>query len=131
MLFVSHKGLATGMVEGFHFIVVNKPNIDVLELGEKGIADFQRRLAQFADQLDQTKPVLLLSDVPFGSPGNTAYAYLTKAKFDVTYLSGVNLPLLLEISSGQTPQQAVATAQQAISVVSAQNTDEHDEEADF
>ncbi|MDK1728459.1 PTS sugar transporter subunit IIA [Dellaglioa algida] len=107
LLLVSHLGLASGMVKAAQFITESQDEIYYVELDERGINLFKTRLAEMLDSFDKDEELVLVSDIPAGSPGNTGLEMLLKSNFDFQYFSGMNLGMILEITLSGSPENAV------------------------
>lgn len=97
IILVSHQGYASGMLSAAKFIIGDLPKIDYLELDNRGIAAFRQEFKKILQGILPSEKVILLSDIPSGSPGNTAFELLMDNNLDVTYLSGCNLPMILDL----------------------------------
>ena len=133
IILVSHFGLATGMKTALEFIVGEQPNLYAVELDEQGIEKFKEKFSELKkEQFEGT--TIIVSDIPAGSPGATAYSVL-KENGDVRLLSGMNLPLLLELAlSGMTKPieqllpESIESAKETIQDYTIDSEDESDEE---
>lgn len=105
-------------------------------LNDQGVTDFRNRLVNWLDE--QVEPVLVLADLKGGTPFNEAYNYFLGHPDRIRVVSGVNLPMLLQL----VPQiSGVADLDQAVSIVVtagqqgiqvAQNSDDDaDDDLDF
>lgn len=95
IILVSHLGLATGMKKALEFIVGEQPQLHAVELDEEGIEHFKKKLSLLPND-SQFKSTIIVSDIPSGSPGATAYSYFAESG-DVRLVSGMNLPLVLDL----------------------------------
>ncbi|ALS00512.1 hypothetical protein ATZ33_03735 [Enterococcus silesiacus] len=95
IILVSHLGLATGMKKALEFIVGEQSQLHAVELDEAGIEHFKKKLTLLPND-GQCDSTILVSDIPSGSPGATAYSYFAESG-DVRLLSGMNLPLVLDL----------------------------------
>lgn len=107
VLFVSHDGLASGMKKGLEFIAGKNNEISVVELNKKGIEDFKDRILKVINEFKKGEKIILLSDIPAGSPGTTAYEFLLKKGFKVKYIAGVNLPFLIQFALSKDVNEAL------------------------
>ncbi|WP_367365549.1 PTS sugar transporter subunit IIA [Pediococcus parvulus] len=97
IIMVSHQGFASGVLSAAKFIVGDLPKIESVELDDRGISTFRSEFQKIMKQISLSEKIVLLSDIPAGSPGNSAFELLTEAGFDTTYLSGCNLPMVLDL----------------------------------
>lgn len=95
IILVSHLGLATGMKNALEFIVGEQPQLYAVELDEEGIEQFKKKLSLLQHEIKATNTIIV-SDIPSGSPGATAYSYFAETS-NVHLLSGMNLPLVLDL----------------------------------
>jgi PTS system mannose-specific IIA component/PTS system mannose-specific IIB component len=97
ILITSHANLADGLVSAFEMIAGHKNYIQALSLNTSGVNEFRRRLLAFLN--NAPSPVLILADVKGGTPYNEAYKYYLAHSNKCSLVSGVNLPMLLEIGT--------------------------------
>lgn len=95
VLLTSHGRLAQGIVSSYEFIAGKSTQIETLELDESGIDSYSERLIQMLSK--ETEPILILADLKGGTPYNESYKYYLAHKDKVRIISGVNLPMLLEL----------------------------------
>ncbi|MGX7263609.1 PTS sugar transporter subunit IIA [Enterococcus crotali] len=95
IILVSHLGLATGMKKALEFIVGQQPQISAVELDERGIEQFKENLRALQSE-QNTGTTIIVSDIPAGSPGATAYSIFSEIG-ETRLLSGMNLPLILDL----------------------------------
>lgn len=119
LLLVSHKGLASGMLTAAKFVAGDIAEADVLEMGDAGLLEFQKELDTLIQTYSKDIPILLVSDIPAGSAGNTAFAKLKTCGFDITYVSGMNLAFLLEFLLSGDLAQALNSGHAALQIMGA------------
>ena len=132
ILLTSHGHLAQGIASGFEFIAGKSDHIMTLELDERGIGSYRDRLQELLD--GETEPVLILADLKGGTPYNESFKYYLVHAQRIRVVSGLNLPMLLELvpqlSDNTTLNEAVQTVLQAgtngIAVAQDQQDDEDD-----
>lgn len=119
IILVSHLGLATGMKKALEFIVGEQSQLYAVELDEQGIEHFKEKL-RFLENENKVDHTIIVSDIPSGSPGATAYSFFAETG-SVRLLSGMNLPLVLDLvlSSAVKPveqliPEAISAAKEAI-----------------
>ena len=135
VLVVSHSDLAKGAIASYKFIASEALALSSIVLDDQGVADFRTRLTTWLDQ--QVEPVIVLADLKGGTPFNEAYNYFLANPDKLRVVSGVNLPMLLElvpqISTINDLDQAVSivleAGRQGIQV--AENISEDDDDLDF
>lgn len=114
LILVSHPGVASGMQKAAKFIAGTTGNSVCVEIDEHGIEDFKKRLSAEINQLDKHELVRLISDIPAGSPGNTALALLKRQNFEVDYLTGMNLGMILDLILSDSVDSALTAGKNSI-----------------
>ncbi|MBO0451104.1 MULTISPECIES: PTS sugar transporter subunit IIA [Enterococcus] len=98
VLLVSHSKLAHGMKKAVEFVAGEQKSFFSLGLEEAGIASYREELEKLADHLPtEIKQLLIICDIPAGSPGANAYDVFSQTKLEVEMLSGMNLAMLLDM----------------------------------
>lgn len=96
ILLVSHGGLASGLLGSFEMIAGKNECISAISLTDEGIGEFSKQLTQYLEN-HENEQVLILCDIKGGTPFNEAYReYLAKPN-QIKVISGMNLPMLIEI----------------------------------
>ncbi len=112
LILISHGSFAAGMREAAEFIMGEQEGLAVLGLYPGETVDyFAGKLEKAIDSFPDPKNVLILSDLPNGTPSNAAMLMVLKK--GVSCISGCNLPLVLEILGARDEvdiQQAVVLA---------------------
>lgn len=133
VILVSHLGLASGMKQALEFIVGPQDELYAVELDEKGIETFRQKLAIFVKSPFEGTTIIV-SDIPAGSPGATAYSLLS-GHGDVRLISGMNLPLILDLVLSSTVKEigklipeAIASAKETLQEYSILSEEELDDE---
>lgn len=135
ILLTSHGHLAQGIASGFEFIAGKSDQIMTLELDEKGIGSYRDRLQELLD--GETEPVLILADLKGGTPYNESFKYYLAHTERIRVVSGLNLPMLLELvpqlSDNTTLDEAVQTVLQAGTngIAVAQDQQDDDDDIEF
>lgn len=102
ILLTSHGHLASGIKSSFEFIAGKSSHLMTIELDQAGIGSFQSRLKKLLEH--ETELVLILADLKGGTPYNEAFKlYLTRPQ-TIRVVSGLNLPMLLELVPQLTKQ---------------------------
>ena len=98
VLLASHGSYASGLREAAEMILGAQEKFYVLGLypGES-LETFSEKISRIIQETAEPDNVLILTDLRNGTPFNAAL--LSVAKYGSTCLSGVNLPLLLEVLS--------------------------------
>lgn len=112
IVLVSHGELAAGFVDAAAMIMGEQEQLTAVALEDAGnLEDLRAELESAAAAVDDGDGVLVLADLFGGSPANTA-AYLVAD--DVEVVTGLNLPLLLEVLAMRRGQGVTALAQRAV-----------------
>ena len=98
LVLISHGSLAAGIREAAEMILGEQENLIVLGLYPGDTVDsFSQKLEKAVDSLGSSENVLVLTDIPSGTPANAANRMVLQK--NMRYLSGCNLPMLLEVLS--------------------------------
>lgn len=108
VLVTSHGHLASGIVSSFEFIAGKSEQIITLELDSAGIGSYRNRLEQLLANVSD--PVLILTDLKGGTPYNEAFKYYLSHPKKVRLISGLNLPMLLELIPQLNEKMSLAEA---------------------
>ncbi|RSU13404.1 hypothetical protein CBF27_04290 [Vagococcus acidifermentans] len=104
ILLLSHGKLAAGLLDSYNMIVGENDRVSAIGLTDEGIGLFRERLQQYmADKKDRV--TLILTDIKGGTPFNEAYNLLLQHPEDIKVVTGMNLPMLIELGmklEGQT-----------------------------
>lgn len=101
LLLVSHGHLASGIITSFEMIAGEQKKIDFIELDDTGVENFRKKLKKY---LKNKSDVLILADMAGGTPYNESFKYFLSNSKNIQLVSGLNLPMLLEIGT-QTEQK--------------------------
>ncbi|AEM79472.1 PTS sugar transporter subunit IIA [Thermoanaerobacter wiegelii] len=96
ILLLTHGVLADAMIDVVN-MVLGKQELTAsvgLKSGDN-IDDFRKKAYKYAKELDEGDGVLILTDIPGGSPANIAAEIVCYRK-NVAMVTGINLPMLLE-----------------------------------
>jgi len=97
MLIVTHGRLGEGLLDAMQMIAGPQEKVDFVSLKEgDSIDELKERILNAVKMLDDGSGVLVFVDMFGASPSNAA-AYLLNENVEV--ITGVNLPMLLEIVS--------------------------------
>lgn len=98
ILVVSHGALAEGMLDAMQMIT--GPQEKVLALGLKETEapeDLIDRIREAADALDDGDGVLIMVDLYGATPFNSSSRLFMESSHSIEVVTGVNLPMLVEI----------------------------------
>lgn len=128
VLLVSHNGFASGLKKAAEFIIGEQDQIFVAEMKEAGIEQFENDVRNVIQAFDVKEKILLLSDIPAGSPGTTALNILTDLGYETNFVSGINLAFLLELCLSKDVNRAIESGKSSLAEIVADCNDEEDEE---
>lgn len=98
MVIVTHGRLAEEFIAALEHVVGEQENIAAVCIGPDD--DMEQRRQEILDrvgEVDQGQGVVLLTDMFGGTPSNLAISIMDKAKVEV--IAGINLPMLIKLSS--------------------------------
>ncbi|KRK95575.1 PTS sugar transporter subunit IIA [Companilactobacillus futsaii] len=112
ILLLSHGNSASGILDGYSMIAGNNSNIDYIQLDESGISKFSNKVT---DYLDKNNQVLVICDIAGGTPYNVSFDYFLSHSDKIRVISGLNLPMLLELGTSNVDilDEAVSLAKKA------------------
>ncbi|MDH5387091.1 MAG: PTS fructose transporter subunit IIA [Gammaproteobacteria bacterium] len=96
LLLVTHKGIASNLLETAYSIVNDKPdNLAYVEVPMDAPVDAMREnIQQQLNQFDQNKDLLILTDIYGGTPSNLASCFVSNTKTQL--VSGLNLAMIIK-----------------------------------
>ena len=96
LLLVSHKGIASSLLDAATRIVNDKPsNIAYVEIPMDAPIDTMRKnIRDQLDKFDKNKDILILTDIYGGTPSNLASCFILNDKIQL--VSGVNLAMIIK-----------------------------------
>lgn len=97
IVLTSHGKLATGILDSYSMIAGNTNNISPIELTEDGISNYRERLILLLDEILKKDQILILCDIKGGTPYNECYRYFLENEDNIRIVTGVNLPMLIEV----------------------------------
>lgn len=116
---VSHGEMAEGMIDAARMIVGPMEGVTTVSLKESdAVEDLMGRIEAALGEVDQGEGALILVDAFGASPFN-ASARLAMGKKNVEVVSGMNLPMLLELAVGREGLDLPAVIQLALETGSA------------
>jgi mannose PTS system EIIA component len=95
VLVTSHKNFAQGIISALEFIAGTSNKLISLELDDDGIGSYHKRLNELLNK--EKEQILILTDLRGGTPYNEAFKYYLEHSKKVRVISGLNLPMLLEL----------------------------------
>ena len=115
MVLVTHGRLAEELVAALEHVVGAQPNVISICIGPDD--DMEQRRTEILDsaaKADEGDGVVLLTDMFGGTPSNLAISVMDKANVEI--IAGVNLPMLIKLTSVRKTEpldEAIESAQQA------------------
>jgi PTS system mannose-specific IIA component len=98
ILVVSHGALADGMVDAMQMITGQQDKVMALGLKEtEAPEDLIDRIREAADTLDDGDGVLIMVDLYGATPFNSSSRLYMESDRKIEVITGVNLPMLVEI----------------------------------
>ena len=115
LVLVTHGRLAQEMLAAMEHVVGEQKQVRVVCMEADDDMEQRRgEIREALEEVDTGSGVLLLTDMFGGTPSNLAISFLERSGVEV--LAGVNLPMLIKISSARgtkTLQETARLAQQA------------------
>jgi PTS system mannose-specific IIA component len=98
VVLVSHPNLGDEFIRSAELICGKLPSLVTVSIDtRKGVEELRRGIAEAIKSVDGGEGVLILTDMFGGTPSNMSLAFLREGQVEV--LSGLNLPMLIKISS--------------------------------
>ena len=114
IVLVSHGSLASGMLDGARMIVGNLEGVAAVGLFEsEAVEDLMGKIEAALAQVDQGDGTLILVDAFGASPFN-ASARLALERKNIEVVTGMNLPMLLELAVQREGRDLAGVAQLAL-----------------
>src|SRR5437660_10223266 len=108
---VTHGQLAIELVNAAEMIVGDLPQFTAVSIGwHDDVNDAREDISQAIDRVRGEAGVLLLTDMFGGAPSNLGMTFLEKARIEV--ITGVNLPMLIKLTSLRSPSDLLAVARE-------------------
>lgn len=115
---IAHGNLADELISAVKFVLSQEPSVKLtgvsLQQPSRGSDNFKEIIDNAIKSVDQGGGVLLVTDMFGGTPSNISLTFLDKKNTEV--ISGVNLPMLLKLStlkSDVTTEEAIKIAEKA------------------
>lgn len=114
LIVVSHGALAEGLVDAMQMITGPQEQVAALGLKEsEAPEDLIDRIREKADALDDGSGVLIMVDLYGASPFNSSSRLYMEGGRQIEVVTGVNLPMLVEIVLGREGQSLADLVNQA------------------
>jgi PTS system mannose-specific IIA component len=106
---VTHGQLAVELLNAAETIVGDLPQFAAVSIGwHEDTHDARDEIAQAIERVQQGQGVLILTDMFGGTPSNLAMTFLDREKVEV--ITGVNLPMLIKLTSLNEQSSLLAAA---------------------
>ena len=106
---VTHGQLAVELLNAAETIVGDLPQFAAVSIGwHEDTHDARDEIAQAIERVQQGQGVLILTDMFGGTPSNLAMTFLDQDKVEV--ITGVNLPMLIKLTSLNEQSSLLAAA---------------------
>jgi mannose PTS system EIIA component len=114
IIVVSHGAFAEGLVDAMQMITGPQEQVAALGLKEsEAPEDLIDRIRETADALDDGSGVLIMVDLYGASPFNSSSRLFMEGGRQIEVVTGVNLPMLVEIVLGREGQSLADLVNQA------------------
>ena len=110
IVLASHGGLADGARDTLDMIVGDVSNVHTISLARDDKDQIEDRALALIDSFDPSDAVYVLTDM-LGSSVNNQMVSLKTKRPEVTVISGMNLPLILEIALSDEPLSEATLAE--------------------
>jgi PTS system mannose-specific IIA component len=108
---VTHGQLATELVNAAEMIVGDLPQFAAVSIGwHDDVNDAREDIAQAIARVQGPEGVLILTDMFGGTPANLGITFLEENRVEL--ITGVNLPMLIKLSSLRTKSDLTAVARE-------------------
>ena len=97
---ITHGKLADELISAVKFVLAEEPSVKIEGVSidqTKEFETFKNIIQEAIKSVDDGDGVLLVTDMFGGTPSNVSLSFLEKNKVEV--ISGVNLPMLLKLST--------------------------------
>lgn len=102
LIITGHGNFATGLTSSMNLIGGEQANYEAVDfLAEYSTEDLDRELRKAMDNLKDCEGIIVMSDLPGGSPFKTA-VIAGQDYNNVKVIAGTNLPMIVEIAMART-----------------------------
>ena len=99
ILLVSHGQLSIELKNAYQMIAGKAEHIFALPLTEEGIETFSKQFHSLVEEKIKNNYLFLFTDIKGGTPYNESYRLKLKYPENIEVISGLNLPILLDIGT--------------------------------
>lgn len=115
LVLVTHGGLADEFRKALEHVVGPQSHLETVAIGPEDDMDQRREdIVSAVSKVDQGSGVVIMTDMFGGTPSNLAISVMDSGRVEV--IAGMNLPMLIKLSSVRTDDKmadALEEAQQA------------------
>jgi len=98
IVIAAHGNLAKELIATTEMIIGYLEQVEAVAIyAKEGLRDLESKLKQAIERADSGEGVLILIDIFGGSPATVSLSFIDKYKIKV--ISGVNLPIILEVAT--------------------------------
>lgn len=98
IIVTGHGNFGSGLTSSLHLIAGEQEHYQYVDfIQEYSVEDLANALTKAMDQLSECESILVLSDLPGGSPFKTAVE-IGYPRNNVIVIGGTNLPMLVEVT---------------------------------
>lgn len=98
IILISHGEMCEGVRKSSEMIVGANEDLYSLSLTEEGVEAFRDNLTRLFTKLEKSyDQLIVVTDIPNATPYNETYRYILENKSKVILLSGMNLPMIIEL----------------------------------
>jgi PTS system mannose-specific IIA component len=106
VLITTHGDLGRELINAAELIKGKLDHIACVRIdGTKSVEQINKEITTAIKNLDQGQGVLILTDLFGGTPSNISLSFLKKGNVEV--VTGVNLPMMLKLSSAQKEEMSL------------------------
>ncbi|MFV0381721.1 MAG: PTS galactosamine/N-acetylgalactosamine transporter subunit IIA [Breznakia sp.] len=103
IIITGHGNFGSGLTSSLKLIAGEPQAYETVDFIEAySTEDLDRELRAAIDRLDDCEGIIVLSDLPGGSPFKTAVMITQDYKKPIEVIAGTNLPMLIELSMART-----------------------------
>ncbi len=94
----AHGGLAEGLIATTQMMIGPLKQVEAVAIyAKEGIKDLEKKLEEAINKVDTGNGILILIDIFGGSPATVSLSFIDK--YNIKVVSGVNLPVILEVTT--------------------------------
>lgn len=103
ILLVSHGDMCLGVKNSCEMIAGEQRNLHCVSLTLEGVDTFREELEKKLQKMEKEfEDVVIVADIPNATPFNECFRYILKNESSAQLISGMNLPMVIELSIAST-----------------------------